>query len=164
MAGQHGEGIAVPNLQIESVQTVSPDKVTDPLQRRQVLVSDAVGSWIYRRCFNILLYYKKVVEHESGWIVAGWMRESIGRALVDQPLLSGRLRRGEDGHGGLEIVSNDCGLRLIEAKIPITLSEFLDKKNKDDEAKLVFWKDVDEQNPQFSPLFYIQVHALTDFD
>ncbi|XP_031251251.1 spermidine hydroxycinnamoyl transferase [Pistacia vera] len=157
MAGQHGEGTPVSNLQIESVQTVTPFKETDPRQRRQVLVTDPVGSGIFRRCFNILLYYKKVVEDESGWIVAGWMKESIARALVHQPLLSGRLRRGEDGHAGLELVSNDSGLRLIEAGIPMTLSEFLDKKSRDDEAELVFWKDIDEQNPQFSPLFYVQV-------
>ncbi|KAJ0105880.1 hypothetical protein Patl1_18403 [Pistacia atlantica] len=122
MAGQHGEGTPVSNLQIESVQTVTPFKETDPRQRRQVLVTDPVGSGIFRRCFNILLYYKKVVEDESGWIVA-------------------RLDEGID--------SSSFGSS--------TIAQRSTTKSRDDEAELVFWKDIDEQNPQFSPLFYVQV-------
>lgn len=145
-------------IQIESMQTVTPFKATDPRQTRRVWVTDPVGSGIFWTCLNFILYYNKVVDEESGWIVAGWIKESLARALVDQPMLSGRLRRGEDGDGELEIVSNDSGARLIEAKIAMTLPEFLGLKESEDvEAELVFWKDIDEQNPQFAPLFYVQV-------
>ncbi|KAK1565077.1 hypothetical protein Q3G72_018194 [Acer saccharum] len=59
-------------------------------------------------------------------------------------MLSGRLRRtsSEDIGDELEIVSNDSGVRLIETKIPITLSHFLDHQLKEtseeSEAQLVF--------------------------
>ncbi|KAK0587056.1 hypothetical protein LWI29_016615 [Acer saccharum] len=159
----YGDKNLVPKVEIEAVQTVTPVKPTDPRQTRQVLATDPVGSGIFRRCLNIVVYYKKVVEEDSGWIVAGWIKESLGRVLVDQPMLSGRLRRtsSEDIGDELEIVSNDSGVRLIETKIPITLSQFLDhhlkETSEESEAQLVFWNDVDDQNPQFSPLFYLQV-------
>lgn len=86
------------------------------------------------------------------------MKLSLGKALEDQPIFAGRLRRGEGGKGELEIVSNDSGVRVIEARISTPLAEFLDLKEREDaEAELVFWNDVDDQNPQYSPLFYIQV-------
>ncbi|KAK0586143.1 hypothetical protein LWI29_001700 [Acer saccharum] len=97
------------------------------------------------RCLNIVVYHNKVVEEDSSWIVAGWIKESLGRVLADQPMLSGRLRRtsNEDIGDELEIVSNDSGVRLIETKIPITLSHFLDHQLKEtseeSEAQLVFW-------------------------
>ncbi|KAA8522176.1 hypothetical protein F0562_012849 [Nyssa sinensis] len=145
--------------QIEAVQSVTPMKVTDPRWSRQVSVTDSHGSDIFWRCLHIILYYEKGSGEDSGWLVAGWMKESLGRALVEQPMLAGRLRRVEEGDDReLEIVSNDSGVRLFEARISKTLSEFLDLKEKEDaEAELVFWKDVDEQYPQFCPLFYVQV-------
>ena len=77
-------------------------------------------------------------------------------------MLSGRLWRGEDGDGELDIVSNDSGVRLIETQVAVTLSEFLELKEKEEaEAQLVFWNDIDEHNPRFSPLFYVQVTKLT---
>lgn len=39
----------------------------------------------------------------------------MGIALSDKPVLAGRLRRVEEG--GLEIVLNDSGIRLVEAQI-----------------------------------------------
>ena len=157
----YGDKNSVPKVEIEAVQTVTPVKQTDPRQTRRVLATDPVGSGIFRRCLNIVVYYK-VVEEDSCWIVAGWFKESLGRVLADQPILGGRLRgTSSEDIGELEIVSNDSGVRLIEAKIPITLSQFLDHQSKEaseeSEAQLVFWNDVDDQNPQFSPLFYLQV-------
>ena len=149
----------VPKLSIEAVQTVTPYKVTDhPRPVRQVLATDPIGSGIFKRCLHVVFYYKKVTEEDSGWVFAGWTKETLAKALSEQPILSGRLWRGEDGNGELEIVANDSGVRLIEAQIAINLSEFLELKEKEEaEAQLVFWSDIDEQNPQFSPLFYVQV-------
>ncbi|XVE57581.1 hypothetical protein DITRI_Ditri04bG0101500 [Diplodiscus trichospermus] len=147
-----------PKVSIEGIQTVTPMKITEPRQTRQVLVGKLVGSGIFQRCLNVVHYYRKEKEEDSGWLVAGWIKETLGRALLEQPMICGRLRKGERNDGELEIVSNDCGIRLIEARIQMNLSEFLDLKQREDaEAQLVFWKDIDEQNPQFSPLFYVQV-------
>ncbi|KAG7955359.1 hypothetical protein I3843_11G066800 [Carya illinoinensis] len=153
----------VPKLYIEAVQTVSPMTVTDERRARKVLaMDDLLVSGIILKCrLHVLLYYNNASEDDSGWFFAGWSRESLARALSEQqPLLAGRLRRVEDGDGELEIVSNDSGVRLIEARIAMTLSSFLELKGKEreeTEAQLVSWTDVAEQNPQFSPLFYIQV-------
>ncbi|KAI5594422.1 hypothetical protein BDE02_03G072000 [Populus trichocarpa] len=148
----------VHKVQIEGVQTVAPSKVTDPRETCLVSVKDPVSSDIFRGCLSIVLCYNKAVEEDSGWLVAGWIKESLGRALQDQPMLSGRLRRVEDGNGELEMVSNDTGVRLVEAKITMTLQEFLGlEENEKAEAELVSWMDIDEQNPQFSPLLYVQV-------
>lgn len=108
----------------------------------------------------MILCYNKASDDDSGWIVAGWIKESLGRALVENPVLAGRLRKGEGDScaGDMEIVSNDCGVRMVEAQINITLAEFLDLKHKKvAESELVFWEDVQESTPQYSPLFYIQV-------
>lgn len=164
-------------VHIEGVQTIPPSKVTEPRQVRRVLGSatsddnKVLSGGVFGQCLHVLLYYERASQEDSGWLHAGWMKESLSRALPDQPMISGRLRRRRDGvgldddqqqehHVELEIVSNDSGVRLIEARISGTLSEFLDSKARQvAEAELVFWKDIDEQNPQFCPLFIVQVRA-----
>ncbi|XP_060211137.1 rosmarinate synthase-like [Lycium barbarum] len=148
------------NLQIEAIQSVMPTKSTDPRLIRQVLIGENPGSSNFQRRFHMVFCYNKASETDSGWMVAGWIRESLGRTLDENPLLAGRLRRkGEnDTNGEFEIVSNDSGVRLIEAKVPMNLADFLDLKDKENvEAELVFWEDIHEPNPQYSPLFYVQV-------
>ncbi|XP_015902010.3 hydroxycinnamoyltransferase [Ziziphus jujuba] len=156
----------VPKLYIEGVQTIPPVKITEPRQVRRVLTADddPIGLGLFGHCLHVVLYYNKAAKEDSGWFHAGWMKESLARILPDQPMIAGRLRRGDvdDDHQELEVVSNDGGVRFIEARVPVTLSEFLDSKSRQDaETELVFWKDIDEQNHQFCPLFYVQV---TNFD
>ncbi|XP_027337442.1 acetyl-CoA-benzylalcohol acetyltransferase-like [Abrus precatorius] len=150
---------SLPKLQIEAVLSVSPLKVTEPRRVRQVLMSE--NSQTFGGCYEIVLYYEKLNE-DCDSVLAGWIVESLGRALVEHPLLAGRLHRKEQGDtdnmGLWEIVSNDSGVRLYEAQFPMMLSEFLALSEKEHlEAELVFWKEIDEHNPQFSPLFYVQV-------
>nr|GMD76315.1 protein ECERIFERUM 1-like [Ipomoea batatas]GMD78390.1 protein ECERIFERUM 1-like [Ipomoea batatas] len=146
-------------LQIEAMQTVMPLKPTDPRHSRRVSVPEKHGPGSsFRRWLHMILCYNKASDDESGWIVAGWIKESLGRALIENPVLAGRLRKGEDDDGDMEIVSNDCGVRMLEAQINITLAQFLHLKHKRvAESELVFWEDVQESTPQYSPLFYIQV-------
>lgn len=146
---------SLPKSQIEAAQSVVPIKRTDPRLSRRVSVTD---SGIFQSRFHIIVYYNKASGEDSGWSLAGWTKESLGRALHEQPMLGGRLRREEGSEGGLELVSNDSGIRLFEARISKTVAEFLDLEEREDaEAELVYWKDIDEENPQFSPLFYAQV-------
>ncbi|MDO8030387.1 acyltransferase, partial ['Planchonia careya' phytoplasma] len=95
--------------------------------------------------------------------MAGWAKECIGTVLQEHPVFAGRLRRREGGEEErLEMVSNDSGVRLFESRIQKRLSEFLELKEREDAVGgLVFWKDIDVQNPQFSPLFYVQVTCHT---
>ena len=61
-------------------------------------------------------------------------------------------------------MSNDSGIRLLEAHYPKSLSQFFESnKNEPDddhEAHLVFWNEIDGQFPQFSPLFYVQANIF----
>ncbi|CAN0842615.1 Protein ECERIFERUM 26-like [Linum grandiflorum] len=152
----------IPKPQLQGIQTVPPSRVTEPRTTRHVSFDD--GGELLKGCFNVVLFYNKVVgqgDQGSGWVVAGWMKDSLARAMNEQPLLSGRVVRSKTGDdGALEIVSNDSGVRLIEATIPVSVKEFLEMEDGvkgEAEAELVFWKEVDEVSPQFSPLLYVQV-------
>lgn len=147
---------------ILAIQTVTPLKVTDPRLSRKISVKDPTGSGVFGRRLHTVLYFKSVNEEDSGWAAVGWIKESLGTALVEQPLLGGRLRRVEDSEGEFELVSNDCGVRLMEARTSMTLPKFLDQENREAQEAdlLVFWKDIDEQDPQLSPLFYVQVMLM----
>lgn len=150
----------LPQLQIEAVLSVRPLKVTEPRRVRQVLMSDTD---CIHGCYQIVLYYESLNEEEGDKFLAGWIVESLGSALVEHPLLSGRLKRkdSDEDEAVLEIVSNDSGIRLYEVRFPMVLSEFLSLRAEKEhlEAELVFWKEIDEQNPQFSPLFYVQASS-----
>ncbi|XP_010452154.1 PREDICTED: uncharacterized protein LOC104734305 [Camelina sativa] len=153
----------IPKSRIAGVQSVMPVEVTQHRKVRSISVGDAVGAGIFRRTLNIVTYYKEAgdVSGEKAWLVAGWIKESLGRALAEQPMLSGRLRRRKTAaEDGFEVVPNDSGVRLLEAQFPASLPEFLEMVKKDKsraEAETVFWKDIDEDEPQYSPLFYVQV-------
>ncbi|KAE9596753.1 putative taxadien-5-alpha-ol O-acetyltransferase [Lupinus albus] len=149
---------SLPELQIVSIMSVPPLKVTDPRKFRQVLLSDpSFNTSTIDGCYQICLYYDKMKEEDhDGWHLAGWIVESLAMVLLEHPLLAGRLHRREVGD--FEIVSNDSGIRLLEAMYPICLAEFLVLNEKENlEGELVFWKEIDDHFPQFSPLFYVQV-------
>ncbi|KAI4327176.1 hypothetical protein L6164_019668 [Bauhinia variegata] len=150
--------MAVPKPQIEAVLSVPPLNVTEPREVRHVLVDEALKAGRFGGCYNVVLYYMKLNEEDNGLFLAGRIVESLGKSLLEKPILAGRLHRKENGDTEFQLVPNDSGIRLLEARIPMTLSEFLElNANNDLEPELVFWKDIDEQTPEYSPLFYIQV-------
>lgn len=139
-------------LRVEGIQSVVPTKPTDPRQSTRIVAPQSLSSSaVLQRRFHVLLCYNRASDDDSGWLVAGRMKESLGRALQEHPLLAGRLRRCQESGGGdddLQIVSNDSGARLAAME----LAEL--KEKREVEAELVFWEDVLHHNPQFSPLFY----------
>jgi len=145
-------------LQIVTIMSVPPLKVTEPRRVRKVLVSDEHTNAV-QGCYQMVLCYENVKEGDDGWFMAGWMVESLARVLLDNPLLAGRLQR-RDGTG-FEIVANDSGIRLLEACYPTSLSHFLElnQRNQRLKSELVFWKEIDVQCPQFSPLCYVQANV-----
>ncbi|OIV93375.1 hypothetical protein TanjilG_21086 [Lupinus angustifolius] len=155
----HGASQTLPKSHIEAVLSVPPLKVTEPRRVRHVSVRNTNSNNI-GGCYNIVLYYEKLREEEHGLFLVGWIVESLARVLLDYPLLAGRIQKKvENGDNmGFEIVTNDSGVRFYEARFPMNLSEYLGLSGKESfEGELVFWKEIDEQNPEFSPLFYIQV-------
>ncbi|GAU29292.1 hypothetical protein TSUD_226630 [Trifolium subterraneum] len=150
--------------QIVAVTSVSPAKLTKPQQICQIQFNDETDNQKINAttkiegCYQIVLYYENVQEEDHDWSLTGWIVESLAKALLDHPLLAGRLQKRDIN--GFEIVSNDSGIRLLEANYPTTLYEFLELNEKecddhDHEAELVFWNGIDGQFPQFSPLFYV---------
>ncbi|CAL5441819.1 unnamed protein product [Camellia sinensis] len=146
----------LPNSHIEAAQFVTPTKATDPRLTRQVATTDSSTSAIFWRRFQAIMYYKKALSEESGWLLVGWMKLSLGKALEEQPILAGRLRRGEGGKGELDIVTNfQCGGYSIRISCSLVLADPL--------AIISFlrrWVDIrnhmvseaDETKP---PLFYL---------
>ncbi|KAL7152779.1 hypothetical protein ABFS83_04G121500 [Erythranthe nasuta] len=143
------------------MQTVMPTKPTETRKSMRINNLPTQNSNILQRRLHILLCYTKASEQDSGWILAGRMKESLGKALEEEPILAGRLRRqSEESDGDFEIVPNDAGVRMVEVRAGhVKLAEFVDelKANKREANELVFWEDIVQQNPQFSPLIYIQV-------
>ncbi|MCD7466900.1 hypothetical protein HAX54_003979 [Datura stramonium] len=155
MATCNGNG--APNfpskLQVKAIQTVIPMKITDPRLSRRITLPENLRD--LQRRFHMILYYNKASEMDSGWILAGWFKESLGSAIVESPIFAGRLRKLEED---LELVSNDSGVRMLEANYAMNMDDFLDLKKKENvENELVYWEDIHETSPQFSPLFYVQV-------
>ncbi|KAK4729064.1 hypothetical protein R3W88_022052 [Solanum pinnatisectum] len=151
----NGAPILSPKLQVEAIQTVIPMKITDPRFSRQIAIPENFDLGNLQRRFHMILYYNKASKTDSGWIVAGWFKESLGSAIVENPIFAGRLRKLEDD---FELVSNDSGVRMLEANFPMNMVDFIDLKKKENiENELVYWEDIHETSPQFSPLFLIQV-------
>ncbi|KAG5123254.1 hypothetical protein AAZX31_11G036700 [Glycine max] len=150
--GSPRQSQSLSELQIVTMMSVPPLKMTEPRAVRKVLVSEDNTRAIHG-CYQVVMYYENLKEKEHGWCLAGLIVESLARVLLDHPLLAGRLQRREDT--GFEIVANDSGIRLLEACYPTTLSHFLHLN--EEQHHLVFWKEIDTQYPQFSPLFYVQV-------
>ncbi|XP_076901594.1 uncharacterized protein LOC143556046 [Bidens hawaiensis] len=156
--------MAVPKVQIDSILMVTPLRPSER-ESQSVRVTKDVRSVVFSRRFHVIVYYNKATENDSGWVTGGWMKESMGRALVDRPMLSGRLRlmhaTDDDHHHHefMEIVSNGCGVRLYEARVSsMSLMEVVARSRAGRmNNELVAWEDIDQQDPQFSPLFYVQV-------
>lgn len=148
-------------VRYEGVSTIVPHKPTFPRPSFPISITKDKQPGIFKLCFHVVLCYNKASREDSGWIVAGWTKTSMGIALSEKPLLAGRLRRVDDG--GLEIVPNDSGIRSVEARIDLSMEEFVSLRNKEEVQKqLVCWKSIDDQDPQFSPLMYFQAiyHSL----
>lgn len=151
------------NLKVryEGILTIVPHKPTFPRPSFPILsVTKDMQPGIFKLCFNVILCYNKVSSEDSGWVVAGWTKTSMGIALSEKPMLAGRLRRvddDDDDDGGLEIVTNDSGIRLVEAEIAVSMEEFVSVENNEEVQKqLVCWESIDDQDPRFSPLMYFQ--------
>ncbi|KAK1310634.1 hypothetical protein QJS10_CPA08g01726 [Acorus calamus] len=150
-------------LHVESIQTVTPAKLTELGTTRPVNHPGPPSAWFLQTHLRVVLYYKPTFEGESGYALTGWLKGSLNLALVEDPLLAGRLRHKEGCEDEWEITYNDSGVRLVEARAEVAMAEFVGSKGREEkEARLVYWKDIDDQNPQFSALFYVQVTRFED--
>ncbi|RWV96443.1 hypothetical protein GW17_00040848 [Ensete ventricosum] len=155
-------------VRIDAMQSAMPGRMTPPGRSRRIFAATPLGPDVLQRRCQVVLYYSEVgegKEAESRVTVGAWMKESLSEVLSSHPVLAGRLRRDDEGRGCWEIKFNDCGVRLVQATAEVTLSEFLCSEYRDErEANLAYWEDVNADNPNYSPLFFIQVclfrHAM----
>ncbi|CAA7406769.1 unnamed protein product [Spirodela intermedia] len=147
------------HIHVESIQSVTPREMVPPGKARRIGGTAALGSY-----FRTVLYYRRADELEDAWSVSAHLKESLSAALVVDPLIAGRIRRRDDGDGGgLEVRLNDAGLRLVQAKADFTMTDLLASPEREVvEAHLAHWVGVDEEKPQFSALFFIQVTGFLD--
>ncbi|XP_021768023.1 protein ECERIFERUM 26-like [Chenopodium quinoa] len=150
------------SMDIECAYSTSPMKTTEPRLSYKISVSNndhhqrVLQKWMH----TVLCYKKQSDSEDNGLHAKGWIKESLGKALLEHPILAGRLRKSENNNGDLNIVSNDSGIRCIDVQISLSLVHFLElskEKKNEVEGKLLYWKNVDESNPICSPLFYIQM-------
>ncbi|KAL4372011.1 hypothetical protein AHAS_Ahas06G0223100 [Arachis hypogaea] len=161
----HDDGHSLPKVRILAVKTVAPVKETQPRLAQKVLLASNDHDSMQPRsivggCYQVVFYYNNDNGEESDWSFYGWIVESLCMALVDYPILAARLLERDTG---LEIVSIDSGFRLLSAQCQWSLSQFLDlnERHNDNETELVYWKEIDETLPQFSPLCSVQASTCT---
>uniref|UniRef100_A0A7N1A8Z9 Uncharacterized protein n=1 Tax=Kalanchoe fedtschenkoi TaxID=63787 RepID=A0A7N1A8Z9_KALFE len=80
MASEDASGAPAARVQIEAIQTVVSMRPTDPPLARKVALKQDVEK-VFRKCHHVLLYYKKANDEDSGWVMVGRLKESLGRAL-----------------------------------------------------------------------------------
>lgn len=92
------------------------------------------------------------------------MKETLSVALEAEPILAGRLRRSEAEKSGWEVRFNDAGVRLVLATAAAEMTDVLDAGDREErEWRLVFWRNVERENPDQCALFYIQVSSNSFF-
>ncbi|KAH0465733.1 hypothetical protein IEQ34_005836 [Dendrobium chrysotoxum] len=150
-------------VSIVAFQSITPAKVTPPGKSRQISVVGNLPPASLSAHFRLILYYRPAGASvdNSAHAVGAWMKETLSLALAEEPLFAGRIRRSEAENGGWEVRFNDAGVRLVLAKAAAKMAEVLDAGDREErEWGLVYWRDVERENPDQSALCYIQI---TDF-
>lgn len=82
------------------------------------------------------------------------LKDSLTEALSYYPPVTGRLKRREED-GNWEVKCNDAGVRVLEAKLDVSLDEWL-RSARAEELDLTYWEEMPEDPYIWSP-FYVQV-------
>lgn len=146
-------------LHIEAIQTVTPGRAAEPGQARRIsLPSPTSADTLLRSHACILLYYHTSSKEETTATLAAHLKESLNHIIPEEPLLAGRLRKDGEKDGYWEIKYNDAGIRLVQAVVDTSMDEFLSGEDREaKEEMLAYWTDIQHEDSQFWPLFYVQV-------
>uniref|UniRef100_A0A0D9VJ00 Uncharacterized protein n=1 Tax=Leersia perrieri TaxID=77586 RepID=A0A0D9VJ00_9ORYZ len=146
-------------IHIEGAQTAVPTRVVEPGRTRLVAVaSPPLPADALQRRVRAVLYYRAGADGSgSAWEDGVWVKETLSEALADHPEMAGRLRRR--GDGSWEVKLNDTGVRLLQATVDAPLEEFLAAKKSlaRREAALAPWTDVNADDPDMCPPFFMQL-------
>ncbi|CAN6461097.1 unnamed protein product [Victoria cruziana] len=144
------------DLHMQAMQTVVPAKATEPGLRHRIKIGGRSSRELFTEHMSIIFYYKQMWEPDKdGLMMGGWIKESLTMALPDLPVLAGRI----DAEDHCTVKCNDAGVRLLYAQGNCRLKDWQEgvAKNRNMEAQLAYWKDVDGDRPQNSPLCYVQM-------
>ncbi|KAJ8649349.1 hypothetical protein MRB53_002372 [Persea americana] len=85
------------------------------------------------------------------------LKDSLTEALSSYPPVTGRLKRREED-GNWEVKCNDAGVRVLEAKLDVSLDEWL-RSARAEELDLTYWEEMPEDPYIWSP-FYVQMNEF----
>ncbi|WOL03135.1 hypothetical protein Cni_G11855 [Canna indica] len=87
------------------------------------------------------------------------LKESLSEVLSHYPAVTGRLAREEEPGEGWVVKCNDAGLRVVEARAPVTLDQWLASATDEEEMELTYCEPMVADPSIWSP-YYVQ---LTEF-
>ncbi|KAI4369438.1 hypothetical protein MLD38_017875 [Melastoma candidum] len=88
------------------------------------------------------------------------LRVSLSEVLSAYPVATGRLRwAGEADGGEWEVKCNDAGVRVLRAKVSVSMDEWLGTADGEEERDLMAWEDLPDDPHIWSP-FRIQLNEF----
>lgn len=143
------------NVQIHSKLTVVPSKAVAPGKFYPLSVLDHM---MQLHNVGLVYYYREALTTATSTDVVMDLKVSLSRVLSSYPAVCGRLQRPNDGNW--EIRCSDAGVRVLEAKVDMTLEKWFEVADRDSELKLCYWESLG-QDPYISSLFCVQ---FTEFE
>eukprot|EP01018_Ginkgo_biloba_P004081 Gb_27254 [translate_table: standard] len=105
---------------------------------------------------RLVYYYKASLDKNASDLIME-MKQSLSGVLSSYPAVPGRLQRKCDGNW--EIKCCDAGVRVLEAKISMTLEKWLETADRSSELKLTHWENIGS-DPCISSLLYVQFNEF----
>lgn len=123
-----------------------------PVQPGKTHEFTALDHAMSRHTVHQVFYYR-----QAPTLTLPKLKESLSDVLSYYPAMTGRLVKNEgDGCGEWIVKCNDAGVRMVDARVDVTLDEFLASASDDEEKQLAYLEDVESDPYLWSP-FCIQV-------
>ncbi|KAH7571917.1 hypothetical protein JRO89_XS04G0166700 [Xanthoceras sorbifolium] len=136
-------------VKVHSVLTVVSSRPVGSMKNHPLTGPDhAMG----RHTLHMVFYYENT---SFGSFDTDPVRESLSEVLCQYPAVTGRLTR-EDA-GNWEVKCNDAGVRILRARVGVTIDEWLRCTDGSKERDLTVWEDMPENPSTWSP-FRIQIN------
>lgn len=144
-------------VDVHSMLTAVSSKPVGQGQTHPLSVLDhAMG----RHTLHMVFYYKK---NPFGIFDLDPLRVCLSEVLSLYPQVTGRLTRRESGNW--EVKCNDAGVRVLRAKVEVTIDEWLISADGSEEKDLTFWEEMPEDPSTWSPfrfqVIFIYLHGCS---
>ncbi|XP_031102902.1 shikimate O-hydroxycinnamoyltransferase-like [Ipomoea triloba] len=150
---EEGKGSRV---RVESMLTVVS---STPIEPNKVQKLNALDHALGLHTLHIIFYYRANPFREGPMeLDLDNLRVTLSEHLCKYPPATGRL--GPDEEGNWEVKCNDAGIRMLRARVGVTVDEWLRSADALEERDLTVWEDMPQDPTIWSP-FRIQ---LNDFE